>query len=83
MLSKMILVLVLAFAFLFSGGIVATVVYDLMALQHGWQTVSRETLGLSLTYPAIGVIVSSILSLAAGMLIGHLFLAQKLDDREP
>jgi hypothetical protein len=83
MLSKIVLVLILAFAFLFSGSVIATVVYDLMALQYGWQTVSRETLGLSLTYPAVGLIVSSILSLAAGMLIGHLFLAQKLDDREP
>jgi hypothetical protein len=56
--------------------IVGTIVYDLIALQKGWRTVSHETHLLGQTIPIIVVMVVASLCVALGILIGHLFFPQ-------
>lgn len=64
------------FGLLLATGIVSTIVYDLIALQHGWQTVSSETMHLSRRFPWVAVIVAGCLCFAMGVLCGHLFFPQ-------
>jgi hypothetical protein len=57
-------------------GVVIVVAYDLWALRYGWRTVSDEFHHLGRTFPTIALVVTGVLCLIVGMLIGHLFLGQ-------
>jgi hypothetical protein len=61
---------------LLATGVVATVVYDLIAVRKGWRTVSEETLFLSRGFPWVAVLITGLLCFAVGVLIGHLFFPQ-------
>lgn len=64
------------FGLLLASGIVATVVYDLIALRRGWRTVSLEAAILSRSQPVFAVLLTGLLCFALGVLIGHLFFPQ-------
>jgi hypothetical protein len=64
------------FGCLFATGLVATIVYDLIAAPRGWRTVSRETMYLVGTYPVLAVLIAGCLGFSVGVLVGHLFFAQ-------
>lgn len=66
-------VALICFGFLIA--IIATIAYDLVALQKGWRTISEETYRLGYKYPTVVVFMASIL-LIVGLLIGHLYLGQ-------
>ncbi len=57
-------------------GIIGTIVYDLIAIQKGWRTVSEETYLLSNKSRWVGIILTGVVCLAVGILIGHLFFPQ-------
>ncbi len=70
------------FGLLLATGIVATVIYDLIAVRRGWRTVSRETMFLAGTYHWIAVVIAGILGFAIGVLCGHLFFPQIVPGQE-
>lgn len=54
--------------------IMAVIAYDLIAVRKGWPTVTDQTARLSNKAPFVAITVTACLSLALGILIGHLFL---------
>lgn len=77
-LKTVTLFLVVMFAILVACTIIAVVVYDLIALRNNWRTISDDTFRLGHIYVAFLVGTTGTLSLAIGMLLGHLFLGQAI-----
>jgi len=75
-MSQLILIPILWFAAVYSTGIVATVVYDLIAKRRGWRTVSGDVIRLASRYQTVAVMTAGVLGFVAGCLVGHLFLGQ-------
>lgn len=66
------------FGLLFSTAVIATIVYDLVALRRGWRTVSEECYLLSRQFPGAAVVLAGTFAFALGALAGHLFFPQYL-----
>jgi hypothetical protein len=77
-LQAFIQALVIFFAVIVTLCLIATLVYDIWAINTGRVTISRTSLELGARYPVFAVAVSSIICLAVGMLLGHLFFGQYL-----
>jgi hypothetical protein len=75
-ISDVILFTVCLFGLAFAFGLIATIIYDLMAKAYGWTTISQEAAALARTWPLFAIAVACHLSLSVGLLIGHLFLCQ-------
>ncbi len=71
------------FGLLFATGVVATVIYDLIALQHGWRTVSGDTLLLGHRFYWVALIIAGMLGFAGGALSAHLLWPQVRDANGP
>lgn len=74
-----LIILVVSFGLIVALAVIAVVAYDLVAMRRGWRTVSKEVLILGVQYPWFAVLVSGILGMVIGLLLGHLFLGQRVD----
>lgn len=66
------------FGVLFATSVIATIIYDLVALRKGWRTVSKECYLLSRQFPRLAVVLTGMFAFALGVLAGHLFFAQRI-----
>lgn len=66
------------FGAVFATNTIAVIWYDLVALQKGWRSFSRETLLLTRRFPWVAVVMTGVFCFALGCLCGHLFFPQYL-----
>lgn len=72
------------FGLLLATGIVATVCWDLYALETGRRTVSDEVYRLGTGLPFVAVVVTGCLAFTSGCLAGHFWFPQAMptDDKD-
>jgi len=68
------------FALLLVTCVVSAITYDLVAIHHGWITVSEEAYWLNQKYPMVAIILTGVLCFGVGVLVGHLFCPQYVDN---
>jgi hypothetical protein len=66
-----------ALGFLFAAFTVIAIVYDITAVEHGWTTISQWCLDAGRHRPIIPALITAVVFLILGALLGHLWFPQE------